>query len=109
GQGGQAGEPAPPGDRNRRAGPGNLRALPDSARLTSMPTTTNETHLTGTAESAPDRLAALEQRLTELEGQLASLREDLPEPKATIILFSDSLDKALASMVIATGAAAMGL
>jgi peroxiredoxin family protein len=74
--------------------------------------TTNETTNGAVAEAQP-RIAELEQRLADLESRLTrevdSLREDLPEHRATLVLFSDDLDKALAGMVIATGAAALGM
>lgn len=76
-------------------------------------TVTTATNGTAAAADPQARITALEQRLAELETRLASdvasLREDLPEHRATLVLFSDSLDKALASMVIATGAAALGM
>src|SRR3990172_2031396 len=44
-----------------------------------------------------------------LERKLEALRERTADTRATIILFSGDLDKALASFVLATGAAAAGL
>lgn len=51
-------------------------------------------------------LAALRE---ELEQKLEALRERTVDNRATIVLFSGDLDKALASFVLATGAAAAGL
>jgi peroxiredoxin family protein len=45
----------------------------------------------------------------EMEAQLASLRERTVDDRATLVVFSGELDKALAAFVIATGAAAAGL
>ena len=44
-----------------------------------------------------------------LRQEVAELRERTPQDKAAIIVFSGDLDKLLASMVLATGAAAAGL
>jgi peroxiredoxin family protein len=52
------------------------------------------------------QMAALRE---ELEQKLEALRERTVDNRATIILFSGDLDKALASFVLATGAAAAGL
>ena len=45
----------------------------------------------------------------EMEEKLASLHERTVDDRATLVVFSDELDKALAAFVIATGAAAAGL
>ncbi len=50
--------------------------------------------------------------LLQIEGlrrEVADLRDRAPEDKAAIIVFSGDLDRLLASLVIATGAAAAGL
>jgi peroxiredoxin family protein len=52
-----------------------------------------------------ERLAVLEQRVTELENSPAQDIED----QLSMVVFSGDLDKAIASFIIATGAAAMGL
>jgi peroxiredoxin family protein len=49
------------------------------------------------------------QQIESLRQEIAELRERTPEDKAAIIVFSDDLDKLLASLVLATGAAAAGL
>lgn len=51
----------------------------------------------------------LEERVSALEEEVRQLRSAMPEDRATIVVFSGDLDKALASFVIATGAAAAGL
>jgi peroxiredoxin family protein len=52
------------------------------------------------------RLSALESKV---DTEVAAIKEQLPEDKASIIVFSGDLDKALAAFIIATGAATMGL
>lgn len=45
----------------------------------------------------------------ELKSTLSSIEERTPDNRATLVVFSGDLDKVLASFVIGTGAAAMGL
>jgi hypothetical protein len=52
-----------------------------------------------------ERIILLEQRVIELEQSPAQDIED----RLAIVVFSGDLDKAIASFIIATGAAAMGL
>jgi peroxiredoxin family protein len=52
-----------------------------------------------------ERLATLEQRVSELESAPAQDIED----KLSMVVFSGDLDKTIAAFIIATGAAAMGL
>jgi len=68
--------------------------------------------------AAPAELKALvtqevEERLRafrdEMETKLAELRERTVDNRATLVIFSGDLDKAMAGFVIATGAAAAGL
>ncbi|MNS46703.1 DsrE/DsrF-like family protein [compost metagenome] len=58
-------------------------------------------------------LQAFEARLSTIEAkvdaEVAAIKEQLPEDKASIIVFSGDLDKTLAAFIIATGAATMGL
>ena len=58
-------------------------------------------------------LATLESRLTQVETRLdteiAAIKEELPDNRVSLIVFSGDLDKTLASFIIATGAAAMGM
>jgi peroxiredoxin family protein len=51
----------------------------------------------------------VERQLGALRQELADLRERTPENRVTLVVFSGDLDKVLASFVIGTGAAAMGL
>ncbi len=55
------------------------------------------------------RLAEIEERLKALEAQMQQVREELPNNRISIIVFSGDLDKVLAAFVIATGAAAVGV
>jgi peroxiredoxin family protein len=55
------------------------------------------------------RLADLEARFSELKSQVESLKGSTAENRLSMIVFSGDLDKALASLIIATGAAAMGM
>ena len=59
--------------------------------------------------SAQEKIAEIEERLKALETQLQQIRDELPDNKVSIIVFSGDLDKVLASFVIATGAAAVGM
>lgn len=52
-------------------------------------------------EPAEDRISALEARIAELEA-------NMPDDQVTIVVFSGDLDRVLASLIIATGALAMG-
>jgi peroxiredoxin family protein len=56
-------------------------------------------------EALLQRIALLEQRITNLEGAPAQSIED----RLAMVVFSGDLDKVLAALIIATGAAAMGL
>jgi peroxiredoxin family protein len=56
-----------------------------------------------------ERVSALEERLAQLEAQMQQVREELPEDRVSIIVFSGDLDKVLPAFIIATGAAAMGM
>jgi peroxiredoxin family protein len=49
----------------------------------------------------------LEQQLKQLEEQLKKLQKNQAKDQISIIVFSGDLDKALAAMIIATGARAM--
>jgi peroxiredoxin family protein len=51
----------------------------------------------------------LRSKIERLEQEIQGLSERAPENRATIVVFSGDLDKALAGFVIATGAAAAGL
>jgi len=60
----------------------------------------------GTKEAIP---AAVTAELAEIRKEIAALRERVPEDRATLVVFSGDLDRAIAAFVIATGAAAAGL
>jgi len=45
----------------------------------------------------------------DLEAEIAALKEGRPEHRVTMVVFSGELDRHLAALVIATGAAAMGM
>ncbi len=53
--------------------------------------------------------AELMAQIDSLRQEIADLRERIPQDKAAIIVFSGDLDRLLASLVLATGAAAAGL
>ena len=53
-------------------------------------------------------LEQLQQRVQELEKRLDQLQKKLPEDRLTMVVFSGELDRVLAALIIATGAAAMG-
>lgn len=52
---------------------------------------------------------SIEQQLADIRAQVNSLSKAAPENKLSMIVFSGDMDKVLASLVIATGAAAMGM
>ena len=61
------------------------------------------------AHEHPDKMEALETRFSEFEKEFESLKKAVSQDKVSIIVFSGELDKALAALVIATGAAAMDM
>jgi peroxiredoxin family protein len=58
------------------------------------------------AAAAP---TSLEERVARLEEQLQQIRQELPDNRVSIIVFSGDLDRVLPAFVIATGAAAVGM
>lgn len=54
-------------------------------------------------------LEAIQKQIDELENQFRSLSNAVPEKKISMIVFSGDMDKILASLIIATGAVAMGM
>jgi peroxiredoxin family protein len=52
---------------------------------------------------------ALQRQIQEMRQQLENRERDIPEDKLSLIVFSGDLDKVMASLVIATGAAGMGM
>jgi peroxiredoxin family protein len=67
------------------------------------------TEPTASHASIDAQLAELLARVSALEAAQKELRGDVAENRAALIVFSGDLDKVLASFVIATGAAAMGM
>lgn len=57
-------------------------------------------------EAFDRRLGSLEERV---DTEVAALKEQLPDDRASIIVFSGDLDRVLAGFIIATGAATMGM
>ena len=51
---------------------------------------------------------ALLERLQTLENKVAQLEEEMPQDKATIVVFSGDMDRLIAAFIVASGAAAMG-
>jgi peroxiredoxin family protein len=66
------------------------------------------TSIAANSYADPPRIQALEERIKNLEKRLEGLEERAPDDRVSIIVFSGTLDRLLASFVIATGAAAMG-
>lgn len=64
---------------------------------------------TPTTAGVEPTTADLVREIEALRGEIAELRDRTPQDKAAIIVFSGDLDKLLASLVLATGAAAAGL
>lgn len=63
-----------------------------------------------TADGAlTEQVKALEGRVAQLEAQMQQVKEELPNNRVSIIVFSGDLDKVLPAFIIATGAAAMGM
>ncbi len=61
------------------------------------------------ATGAVWKAGSLEERVARLEEHLQKLERRTVSNRATIVVFSGDLDKVLAGLIIATGAAAMGL
>lgn len=53
--------------------------------------------------------ASLQQRVSDLEMEIAELRKRTPQNKVSIVLLSGDFDKAMAAFMMATGAAAVGM
>ncbi len=72
---------------------------------------TSRTPTTDPSPSSPldARLAELQARVSALEAAQQALGGEVAENRVALIVFSGDLDKVLASFVIATGAAAMGM
>jgi peroxiredoxin family protein len=72
---------------------------------TTETTTNTDTIATMDVQALMERIGSLEQRVAELEDAPAQGIED----RVSMVVFSGDMDKAIASFIIATGAAAMGL
>jgi peroxiredoxin family protein len=55
------------------------------------------------------KLEAVQKQIDEIKAQMESLSKAAPDNKISMVIFSGELDKVLASLVIATGAVAMGM
>jgi peroxiredoxin family protein len=60
-------------------------------------------------QTATTAFPSLEERVARLEEQLQQIRQELPDNRVSIIVFSGDLDRVLPAFVIATGAAAVGM
>ncbi|MDH3355444.1 MAG: DsrE/DsrF/DrsH-like family protein [Chromatiales bacterium] len=60
-------------------------------------------------ELQPTAESNLLERMTQLENELLSLKERVPDNKVSIILLSGDFDKAMAAFMMANGAYAMGM
>jgi peroxiredoxin family protein len=54
-------------------------------------------------------LESIQEQIAEIKTQMESLSKAAPDNKISMVIFSGELDKVLASLVIATGAVAMGM
>ncbi len=63
----------------------------------------------GQLDGQATKLKELETQFAEIKTQLEALQKKTQEDKLSMIVFSGDLDKALASLIIATGSVAMGL
>lgn len=57
----------------------------------------------------PLSMEKLQEQLAQLQAQTQQIQGEMPDNRVSIVLFSGDLDKAFASFVIATGAAASGM
>lgn len=55
------------------------------------------------------RLAGVEAQFKDLQGQLAAVKKDTLEERATLLVFSGEMDNLMSAFIVATGAAAMGM
>jgi len=63
----------------------------------------------GQLDGQASKLKELETQFAEIKTQLEALQKKTQEDKLSMIVFSGDLDKALASLIIATGSVAMGV
>jgi peroxiredoxin family protein len=81
----------------------------DSATITAGPATAPRSEAVAESRPLEQRVAELEARLAALEKSQAEIKEELPDHRVSVVVFSGDLDKVLAAFVIATGAAAVGM
>ncbi len=60
-------------------------------------------------KSQDGAIEEIQARIRELEGRVTALSEASPSNKLSMVVFSGDMDKVLASLVIGTGAVAMGM
>ncbi len=60
------------------------------------------------APTTPE-LSALQEQVQKLQAELQAVRENMPDNRLTMVVFSGDLDRVLAAFVIASGAAASGM
>ncbi len=54
-------------------------------------------------------MSALQEQVQKLQAELQAVRENMPDNRLTMVVFSGDLDRVLAAFVIASGAAASGM
>ncbi len=64
---------------------------------------------TAVIQQAQPDLASLQEQIQKLQAELQAVRENAPENRLTMVVFSGDLDRVLAAFVIASGAAASGM
>jgi len=74
-----------------------------------MSRSTAEEQRSAEKTGSPLKMEEIEKEIKELRGKVESLSKTAQEHKISMIVFSGDLDKSLASLVIGTGAAAMGM
>lgn len=65
--------------------------------------------MSSTAALASTPPTTTAERITQLESELTSLKQRMPDDKVSIILLSGDFDKAMAAFMMANGAVAMGM
>ena len=68
-----------------------------------------EENQTNSEQDLSKQFAIFKEAFTKLNEEVESLKSEVESDKISIIVFSGDLDKAMASMIIATGAAAMDM
>ena len=86
---------------------GNTTKIPFVGGI--MKANTSEKQNSNQNPEATAQIKDLVKQFAELKSQVESLSKAAPENKLSMVVFSGDLDKILASLVIATGAVAMGM